>query len=49
MRNNGEIGRVFIFVTYGTQEVKWYNMMFEGLEHLNIIECDGVEDCITKL
>lgn len=49
LRNNGQIGKVFIFVTYGTQEVKWYNMMFEGLENLNIINCDGVEDCITKL
>jgi superfamily II DNA or RNA helicase len=49
LRNNGEIGRVFIFVTFGTQEVKWYNMMFEEVKNLNIIECKDVDECIIKL
>lgn len=49
LRNNGEIGRVFIFVTFGTQEVKWYNMMFEDTSVLNIINCASVEDCLLKL
>jgi superfamily II DNA or RNA helicase len=49
LRNNGEVGRIFIFVTFGTQEVKWFNSMFEGAESLNMIPCDGVEDCLTKL
>tara|TARA_R110000803_G_scaffold71102_4_gene134177 strand:+ start:17294 stop:18448 length:1155 start_codon:yes stop_codon:yes gene_type:complete len=49
LRNNGEIGRVFIFVTFGTQEVKWYNMMFEDVESLNLNYCHDVDDCLSKL
>jgi superfamily II DNA or RNA helicase len=49
LRNNGEIGRVFIFVTTGTQETKWFQMMFEEVDNLNLIQCNNVEDCILKL
>jgi len=49
LRQNGEIGRVFIFVTFGTQECKWYNMMFEDTSSLNIVNCNDVNDCLAKL
>lgn len=49
LRQNGEIGKVFIFVTFGTQEVKWYNAMFEETDSLNIINCSSVKDCVSKL
>jgi ERCC4-related helicase len=49
LRQNGEIGRVFIFVTFGTQESKWYDMMFEDTSSLNIINCNTVDDCLVKL
>tara|TARA_R110002126_G_scaffold159053_4_gene306387 strand:+ start:104 stop:1261 length:1158 start_codon:yes stop_codon:yes gene_type:complete len=48
LRNNGKVGRIFIFVTFGTQECVWYDKMFEGIDSLNIIDCRNVEDCLTK-
>lgn len=49
LRQNGEVGQIFIFVTQNTQEEKWYKSMFEGMEQLNFIPCESVEDCINKL
>lgn len=49
LRNNGEIGRVFIFVTFGTQETKWYDMMFADVDSLNLIQCSDINDCISKI
>ena len=40
---------MFIFVTFGTQECKWYNMMFEDTSSLNIVNCNDVNDCLAKL
>jgi len=51
LRNNGEIGRIFILVTANTQEEVWYKRMTESMneENLNIIKCNDVDDCISKI
>tara|TARA_Y100000310_G_scaffold245879_1_gene250917 strand:+ start:1586 stop:2764 length:1179 start_codon:yes stop_codon:yes gene_type:complete len=51
LRNNGEIGRIFILVTANTQEEVWYKRMTESLneDNLNIIKCINVEDCLVKI
>lgn len=49
LRENGQVGQVFIFVTMNTQEEKWYKAMFEGITGLNFIHCENIEDCINKL
>ena len=49
LRQNGEVGRIFIFVTMNTQEEKWYKSMFEGMTGLNFIHCENIQDCISKL
>ena len=51
LRNNGEIGRIFILVTENTQEEVWYRRMTECLneDNLNIIKCSDVMDCIVKM
>jgi ERCC4-related helicase len=49
LRQNGQIGRIFVFVTTNTQEEKWYKAMFEGMEMLNFIVCEGLDDCLTKM
>jgi len=51
LRNNGEIGRIFILVTASTQEEVWYKRMTETLneDSLNIIRCKDVKDCLTKI
>lgn len=48
LRQNGEVGRVFIFVTFGTQEVKWYESMFDSTS-IRKIFCNDIDDCIAKL
>ena len=48
LRNNGQIGNVFIIVTQGTQEEVWFNKMFENINNLNLIYCPNVEYCINK-
>ena len=48
LRQNGEIGKVFIFVTSRTQEIKWFEGMFENIS-ITKIPCNNVEDCIIKL
>jgi len=49
LRQNGQIGQIFVFVTINTQEEKWYRAMFEGMEKLNFISCDGLDDCLNKI
>jgi len=51
LRNNGEIGRIFILVTANTQEVVWFKRMTESMNesNLNIIQCKDVDDCISKI
>jgi len=49
LRNNGKVGRIFIFVTFGTQETKWFDTMFENIDSLNFINCSNVSDCLNKL
>lgn len=51
LRNNGEIGRIFILVTANTQEEVWYSRMTESMneENLNIIKCQDIRDCISKI
>jgi superfamily II DNA or RNA helicase len=49
LRKDGDkIGNVFIFVTKGTQEEKWFNLMFQD-DTFNIIYCVNVEDCLLKM
>lgn len=51
LRNNGEIGRIFILVTSSTQEEVWYKRMTESLneDNLNIIRCKDIKDCLAKI
>tara|TARA_R110000772_G_scaffold54130_1_gene123517 strand:- start:39876 stop:41075 length:1200 start_codon:yes stop_codon:yes gene_type:complete len=49
LRNNGEVGNVFILVTIGTQEEVWLNKMFESINNLNIIHCEDVDECLNYL
>jgi superfamily II DNA or RNA helicase len=51
LRNNGEIGRIFILVTANTQEEVWYKRMTESLneDNLSIINCVDIEDCLAKI
>jgi superfamily II DNA or RNA helicase len=49
LRQNGEKGNIFIFVTMNTQEEKWYKSMFEGMDKLRFINCENIDDCLNKL
>ena len=49
LRQNGETGKIFVFVTENTQEKKWFDSMFEGMKKLNFIHCENVQECINKL
>lgn len=48
LRQNGEIGRVFIILTMDTQEEVWFAKMTENIKNLNIVYCDSVDACIIK-
>ena len=48
LRQNGEVGRVFIFITFGTQEQKWFDGMWEDIS-ITKIPCRSVEDCVSKI
>lgn len=39
--------KIFIFVTQGTQEERWFSKMFEG-NPLSIIWCNNIEDVVNK-
>jgi ERCC4-related helicase len=49
LRDNGEIGNIFIIRTKETQEEIWFERMMENVNNLNLIYCTDVEDCLTKL
>lgn len=49
LRQNHTIGNVFIFLTQDTQEVVWFNKIFENINDLNMIYCQGVDNCLSKL
>lgn len=43
-----KIGNVFIYMTIGTQEVKWYKKAMQNITNYEEIYCNGTEDCIKK-
>ena len=49
LRENGQIGKVFIIMTEDTQEKVWVNKMFEQVQNYNFIYCSDIQDCINKL
>ena len=52
LRVNGDkVGNVFMFVTQGTQEVTWYEKIIDDfpMEEFNVIECNGIDECLNKL
>lgn len=49
LRENGKVGNVFIILTKDTQEEKWFDKMFEGINNLNLIYCKSVKDCLKQL
>jgi len=49
LRNDGTVGNVFILLTKNTQEEKWFDKIFQNINNLNIIYCNDVNDCISKL
>lgn len=49
LRQNGEVGNVFVLVTLGTQEEVWFSKMIENINNLNLIYCPDVDFCIKQL
>jgi len=49
LRQNGEIGNVFVFVTTSTQEEVWFSKMTENINNLDIIYCPDVDYCLKKI
>jgi superfamily II DNA or RNA helicase len=49
MRNDGTLGNVYVFLTEDTQEVKWFQTMFEEADSLNMIYHHSVDECIKKI
>lgn len=49
LRDNGQIGNVFIFVTKNTQEEIWFTKMTENLDNLRIINCENLNECLTYI
>jgi len=49
MRNDGTLGNVYIFMTMGTQEEKWFDNMFKDTDSLNMIYYNNINDCIKKI
>jgi superfamily II DNA or RNA helicase len=47
-RVTDSIGNVFIYVTAGTQEVKWYKKAMENINNYEEIHCTSTDDCIQK-
>lgn len=48
LRQNGELGYVFIFVTLGTQEQVWFSKMMQNLDNIEQIYCPDVDFCLKK-
>lgn len=49
LRQNGEIGNVFILLTQSTQEEIWFSKMMDGAGDLNIIYCPTIDYGIKKM
>jgi superfamily II DNA or RNA helicase len=47
-RVNNKTGNIFIYVTSGTQEIKWYRKAMENINNYEEIHCNSTDDCITK-
>ena len=47
-RVTDKIGSVFIYVTAGTQEIKWYRKAMENINNYEEIHCHSTDDCIEK-
>jgi superfamily II DNA or RNA helicase len=47
-RNSDATGNVFIFLTIGTQEAKWFESSFKNITNYNMIYCNGIQDTIKK-
>lgn len=47
-RVSDNIGNIFIYVTAGTQEVKWYKKAMENINNYEEIHCTSTDDCIQK-
>lgn len=47
-RVTDKTGNIFIYVTRGTQEVKWYRKAMENINNYEEIQCYSTDDCITK-
>jgi superfamily II DNA or RNA helicase len=47
-RVSDQTGNVFIYMTLGTQEAKWYKKAMENITNYEEIYCNGTEDCIKK-
>jgi len=48
LRNNGEIGQIFIFVTRETQEETWFSKMFENFENVKTFSYNSVSEYLNK-
>ena len=49
LRQNGEIGNVFVILTTSTQEEIWFSKMIENINNLDITYCPNVDFCLNKL
>ncbi len=47
-RVNSKTGNIFVYVTRGTQEVKWYKKAMENINNYEEIHCHSTDDCIQK-
>jgi superfamily II DNA or RNA helicase len=47
-RVSDKIGNIFIYVTLGTQEIKWYKKAMKEITNYEEIYCNGTEDCIKR-
>jgi superfamily II DNA or RNA helicase len=47
-RVNNKTGNIFIYVTAGTQEIKWYRKAMENITNYEEIHCNSTDDCIQK-
>lgn len=47
-RVSDSVGNIFIYVTAGTQEVKWYKKAMENINNYEEIYCTSTDDCIQK-
>jgi superfamily II DNA or RNA helicase len=49
LRDNGEIGKVFILLLPDSQEEIWFTKMMEGFSNFKMIHCPNVDYCIKKI